>query len=58
MAFPCISTGVYGYPKAEACAVAVSAVAEWLATHELPRIVTFCCFGVENAELYRARLTA
>ena len=58
VAFPCISTGVYGYPKAEACEVAVSAVAEWLATHELPRVVTFCCFGLEDAELYRARLTA
>ena len=58
VAFPCISTGVYGYPKAEACEVAVSAVAEWLATHELPRVVTFCCFGFEDAELYRARLTA
>ncbi len=49
VAFPCISTGVYGYPKAEACEVAVSAVAEWLATHELPRVVTFCCFGFEDA---------
>ncbi len=57
VAFPCISTGVYGYPKAEACEVAVSAVAEWLATHELPRVVTFCCFGREDTELYRARLT-
>ena len=58
VAFPCISTGVYGYPKAEACEVAVSAVAEWFATHELPRVVTFCCFGREDTELYRARLTA
>ncbi len=56
VAFPCISTGVYGYPKAEACEVAVSAVAEWLATHELPREVIFCCFGTDDAELYRARL--
>jgi O-acetyl-ADP-ribose deacetylase (regulator of RNase III) len=58
VAFPGISTGVYGYPKADACEVAVSAVAEWLATHDLPRVVTFCCFGLEDAELYHARLTA
>jgi O-acetyl-ADP-ribose deacetylase (regulator of RNase III) len=58
VAFPCISTGVYGYPKTEACDLAVSVVAEWLATHELPRVVTFCCFGSDDAELYRARLRA
>jgi O-acetyl-ADP-ribose deacetylase len=56
VAFPGISTGVYGYPKAEACDVAVSAVAGWLARHDLPRAVTFCCFGAQDAELYRARL--
>ena len=50
VAFPGISTGVYGYPKAEACDVAVSAVAAWLAAHDLPRIVTFCCFGARDAD--------
>lgn len=56
IAFPCISTGVYGYPKAEACDIAVSAVADWLESHELPASVTFCCFSADDAELYRARL--
>jgi O-acetyl-ADP-ribose deacetylase (regulator of RNase III) len=56
VAFPCISTGVYGYPSEEACAVAVSAVSEWLAANEWPRVVTFCCFSAGDAELYRARL--
>jgi O-acetyl-ADP-ribose deacetylase (regulator of RNase III) len=56
VAFPAISTGVYGYPKAEACEVAVAAVTDWLEAHELPRTVTFCCFGARDAELYRARL--
>jgi O-acetyl-ADP-ribose deacetylase (regulator of RNase III) len=58
IAFPAISTGVYGYPKREACAVAVGAVAEWLAAHELPRTVTFCCFGDADTALYRKRLGA
>jgi O-acetyl-ADP-ribose deacetylase (regulator of RNase III) len=56
VAFPCVSTGVYGYPRADACDVAVGAVSGWLATSELPRTVTFCCFGAGDAELYRARM--
>jgi O-acetyl-ADP-ribose deacetylase (regulator of RNase III) len=55
-AFPCISTGVFGYPRSEACDVAVGAVSGWLAASELPRKVTFCCFGAADAKLYRARL--
>jgi O-acetyl-ADP-ribose deacetylase (regulator of RNase III) len=54
--FPCISTGIYGYPKPEACDLAVGAVIQWLATNDLPRVVTFCCFETEDATLYRARL--
>lgn|SRR5262245_42473449 len=57
IAFPCISTGVYGYPKDDACEVAVTTVCEWLARHELPTSVTFCCFGSDDAELYRSRLS-
>jgi O-acetyl-ADP-ribose deacetylase len=56
VAFPCISTGVYGYPKAAACDIAVDTVAEWLGTHSLPGQVVFCCFDDENAGLYRRAL--
>jgi O-acetyl-ADP-ribose deacetylase (regulator of RNase III) len=56
LAFPAISTGVYGYPKDQACEVSVSAVSDWLTAHDLPRTVTFCCFGAGDAELYRRRL--
>jgi len=56
VAFPCISTGVFGYPKLEACDIAVSTVTEWLANHDTPSLVTFCCFSSEDAELYRDRL--
>lgn len=56
VAFPAISTGVYGYPKEAACEVAVSAVSDWLTAHDHPRQVVFCCFGAADAELYRRRL--
>jgi O-acetyl-ADP-ribose deacetylase (regulator of RNase III) len=56
VAFPCISTGAYGYPKAEACDIAISTVAEWLDASVLPRSVVFCCYDGESARLYGARL--
>jgi O-acetyl-ADP-ribose deacetylase (regulator of RNase III) len=56
VAFPCISTGVYGYPPAEASAVAVAAVTDWLAANEFPRAVTFCCFLAGDVELYQAQV--
>lgn len=56
VAFPCIATGVYGYPPDEACAVAVDAVAGWLADHAVPDQVIFCCFTPEDFDLYAKRL--
>jgi O-acetyl-ADP-ribose deacetylase (regulator of RNase III) len=58
IAFPCISTGVYGYPKADACQIAVEAVIAWLGQNDLPREVIFCCFGSQDGELYRQALGA
>ena len=56
IAFPCISTGIYGYPIEEACRVALQTCAEFLRTHERPREVTFVCFGWRDHEVYRAAL--
>jgi O-acetyl-ADP-ribose deacetylase (regulator of RNase III) len=56
IAFPCISTGIYGYPKDEACRIATEAVLDWLRAHEHPRRIVFCCFGTTDARLYRGRL--
>lgn len=56
IAFPCISTGAYGYPKAAACDMAVDTVTQWLDEHELPKEVIFCCYGNEDARLYREKL--
>lgn len=58
IAFPAISTGVYGYPKAEAAKVAVDTVREFLQINDVPHAVTFCCFSEEDAEYYSERLEA
>ena len=58
VAFPGISTGIYGYPKAEAAALAVREVRQWLAAHPLPREVVFVVFDEESERLYRQELAA
>lgn len=51
IAFPCISTGVYRYPKVEAAQIAVKTVTEY---HKaLPEKVIFCCFSENDATIYR-----
>ncbi len=56
IAFPNISTGVYGFPKELAADIAIAAVSEFLARHSWPEKVIFVCFDGENARLYQARL--
>ena len=53
IAFPNISTGVYGYPKEGAARIAVDAVTGFLAGNQLPKQVYFVCFDDENYELYK-----
>lgn len=53
VAFPAISTGVYGYPKARAAMAAVSAVAAFLRANPLPDRVILCAFDEMTADLYR-----
>ncbi|TGQ52177.1 O-acetyl-ADP-ribose deacetylase [Mesorhizobium sp. M1C.F.Ca.ET.193.01.1.1] len=53
VAFPAISTGIYGYPKDEATGIAVETVADFLRQNPAPETVTFCCFDEQVAELYR-----
>ena len=57
VAFPNVSTGIYGYPKAEACAVAVAAVREFCQKNEALEAVRFICFDQENLALYREALS-
>lgn len=57
IAFPCISTGVYGYPLREAAEIAIREVAGHLdanATRVLA--VTFCCFSARDLAVYEELL--
>jgi len=56
IAFPGISTGVYGYPKREAAQIAVDAVREW--REMFPQEVIFCCFSEEMLTVYREILNS
>ncbi len=49
VAFPAISTGVYGYPLDAATAIALETVVAFLRDHATPAHVIFCCFN-EAAE--------
>lgn len=54
IAFPAISTGVYGYPKEEACEVAVTTVLEYMRDFGYRPQVIFVLFDDENYNIYTA----
>ena len=53
IAFPCISTGVYGYPIEDAAKIAVREVQTFLsATKNTEMEVVFCCFSERDKTVY------
>lgn len=55
IAFPAISTGVYGYPKAEAATIALKILKEHESSFD--RIIA-CCHSQEDVEIYKVALQA
>ena len=53
IAFPCISTGVYRYPKEDAALIALKVMHE---NDKGFRSIVACCFDAENAGIYRRLL--
>ncbi|MEX2272886.1 MAG: O-acetyl-ADP-ribose deacetylase [Vicinamibacterales bacterium] len=56
IAFPAISTGIYGYPLDAATAIAVAAVRADLVNHGSVHDVLFACFSQKALEAYAAEL--
>jgi len=52
IAFPNISTGIYGYPKDDAAKIATGTVINFLRTNSSIKQVRFVCFDDENFVLY------
>lgn len=56
VAFPAISTGVYGYPADQAAQVAVKTVFDFLKNHPEIEEVRFVCFSASSADCHRKAL--
>ncbi len=58
IAFPCISTGVYGYPVELAARIAVATVSSALPKLGSIREVIFCCFSAGDFAVYKKLVDA
>jgi O-acetyl-ADP-ribose deacetylase (regulator of RNase III) len=56
VAFPAISTGIYGFPLERATGIALRTVRERLEAMPAPNTVVFVCFDERTAEVYRRAL--
>ena len=58
VAFPSISTGIYGYPLSEAAPIALRTVAEHLRENPLPELVRFVLFDDSTYAAYQHALAS
>jgi O-acetyl-ADP-ribose deacetylase len=56
IAFPCISTGAYGYPANDAAQIAITSIYNYQKQMNYPVDVVFCCFSNEDEMRYKAIL--
>jgi O-acetyl-ADP-ribose deacetylase (regulator of RNase III) len=56
IAFPAISTGIYGFPAERAARIAVATVNAFVADRAMPEKVIFCCFGEASVKAHRTAL--
>jgi O-acetyl-ADP-ribose deacetylase len=56
IAFPNISTGIYGFPKRPAAEIAVSTVEQFMQSAKVVKEVIFVCYDEENFNLYQQLL--
>ncbi len=56
LVFPCISTGIYKYPKKEASEIAIATCSEQLDKGKNYLKIIFCCYDQENFEIYKTTL--
>lgn len=56
VAFPCISTGAYGFPRERAARIALETVKREARRHPTFERVVFCCYSEDDAIIYRGLL--
>ena len=54
IAFPSISTGIYGFPLERATRIAHEATRAWLSANEQPRLVVFCAFSERDLGIHES----
>lgn len=58
VAFPAISTGVYGYPKEEAAALAIDTIFDFISEYPQFHRIYLVAFDSETENIYRKKLAA